>query len=670
MTSSIKLFVPILFLLTISIKAQEAIKWIPKESMFTMGMNLEKLKADLVGAQTTKREFYTSALSNFTHDEDSIQRKVLLRMIESPDSFGIKTSSGLGAFYQFKNNFMFGGCFLALADGNSIKNLVNEIQKTFTDTSVYYTSPIVNYFLSSSISIAWNNEKVFIGSGRVILKNENNWLEYDEEAYAGTLVDSAAAYPEAADPEVHYNKTVLDSVAVRSEEDYVETIDYNEDDYLKKIKEKQKLETDSTLTELQTTIENLFSNSFLSIETENNFLVYKKTRQHDVWFWADYAKLMENTSNLFTTAHWPGATLFDGIRSLYGDITCAFGFNLGQSDLNIILEMKQNGQLKELNKKIYDRKLNKDFFNYLPKQTIGFFSVAINIEEALNSIVDLYSPMLKNYPVYGENAATSLELIQLVLDEKALGNIIKGDVLCAFHTVDVIEKESIELIMDEEYNYTEKAIRKKDLTPKFVLMATVGDEKSFDLVMRGIQMTNIIYRTDGMYKVKMYESTKKDIGELYIMVHNGIAFFSNDSVLINDIIPNGGYKKSNQIEKRLQKLALQSATSLYFNPNLLIDAFEKSETLDSNQTVLLQAFKKAYTSIEIASNKPKKTKWKATISIKNAPDQTAIAHMLDLFEAYNLYNTLKRARWATDYEIAPEEEVIEAAPEEIMEEAK
>ena len=46
MTSSIKLFVPILFLLTISIKAQEAIKWIPKESMFTMGMNLEKLKAD------------------------------------------------------------------------------------------------------------------------------------------------------------------------------------------------------------------------------------------------------------------------------------------------------------------------------------------------------------------------------------------------------------------------------------------------------------------------------------------------------------------------------------------------------------------------------------------------------------------------------------------------
>lgn len=628
-----KLFIALSVLISGVSQAQNAVDWLPSDVFGASALNLVNLKKDLQTSEFAEREFYKEFVDNFTSGYRGTKNQMIVSLLENPDTFNIDITKGLAGFVSMTEEIYFGGCFLGITNPEKIKNFVDSFAAEFNDTSVVFYSNQLNYFVSSSVTIAWNNEKVLIGGG--ISTSEFN---HSREMYIG--------------------------------EDQLTW------------QEKRKLKTESYLKGAQLYLDQLFlQKDFKGLSSTSKFKKNKIT-QKDIWAWMDYGPIMQRYSSMMNTMMYydaqPPATSTSTITELYKGTNYSFGFNFNESDLVIDAVMNQGDRIHDITKKVYKRKLNKKFFNYLPASTVGYVAIAANMEEAITASMELYKPMFAANPFLGERIRTGIELVQLALDEEAIGNIIKGDIILAVHELEVGPKKVIKFEMDEEYNYVETVTYEEELNAKFVIMATVGNEDNFNLILQAIGAFGGLQKTETNYKVAHDRFLMRTFGDMYVSLHDGIAFFSNDSSLIHETIPNGGYAKNNRIDKKLQSLTRKSIQTIVFDPAKLYEGLEKSGDLDSSEIVMFNHLKNTQTSLTAFTSKPKGQSISAQITINNSDSATTLGHVLNLITAYGDYEKARRARWSLqpaigvaeaydDYEVYEEEVPTYEAAEEATE---
>lgn len=627
-----KLFLALSVLISGVSQAQNAVDWLPSNVFGASGINLVNLKKDLQTSELTKREFYKEFADNFTSGYRGSKNEVILSLLETPETFNIDITKGLAGFVSMTEQIYFGGCFMGISDPEKIKNYVDSFAAEFTDTSVVLYSNSLNYFVSEDITIAWNNEKVLVGGG--ISTSEFG----------------------------HTDKIIAESLEQMSWE------------------EQRKVQKESYLKGVQLYLDELFlQKNFTGLSATSKFKK-NKTTQKDMWAWVDYGPIMHKYSSLMNTMmYYEGASpAIDAVTDLYQGTNYSLGFNFNESDLVIDAVMNQGDRIHEITKNIYKRKLNKKFFNFLPASTVGYFTVAADLEETINASFELYKPMFSANPFLGERIRTGIELIQLALDEEAIGNIIKGDILLAVHELEVGPKKVISYEMDEEYNYVETVSYKEELNAKFVVMATVGNEKNFNLILQAISAFGGLQKTETNYQVSYDRSLMRTFGDMYVSMHDGIAFFSNDSALIHQTIPNGGFPKNNRIDKKLQSKARKSVQSIVFNPQKLYEGLEKYEHLDSSEIEMFNHLKSTESTFSAYTSKPKGQSISTQITIHNNDSATTLGHVFNLISAYGDYEKARRARWSSapaigdaaaydDYEVYEEEVPTYEAAEEATE---
>src|SRR5690606_34135186 len=112
----------------------------------------------------------------------------------------------------------------------------------------------------------------------------------------------------------------------------------------------------------------------------------------------------------------------------------------------------------------------------------------------------------------------------LLVDEKAIAQVVKGDGLFVVKDIFAREKSYIDYEYDDDWNYKEVEKTKTENLPRYVGMFSSDNPAIFEKLLK-IGMRHDKTRVDG----QIYEITSKNIVgiEPFILIDKGIVYLSN-----------------------------------------------------------------------------------------------------------------------------------------------
>ncbi|MFL0169847.1 hypothetical protein V2646_05015, partial [Tenacibaculum maritimum] len=156
---------------------------------------------------------------------------------------------------------------------------------------------------------------------------------------------------------------------------------------------------------------------------------------------------------------------------------------VNKNDITFSTEIFFNNALAKSLRKIYNSKLNKSFLNYIDtNKALSYLSFSINtsnlLKEYPNIIVNTYGSL---FPKIKEEATVASDLINLFLDEEAIGKLVTGDAVLILNDLKEEEVNYTTYDYDKDFKKTENVKTKKELRPSFLFM--LGTENK-DLITK------------------------------------------------------------------------------------------------------------------------------------------------------------------------------------------
>ncbi|MGB7526816.1 hypothetical protein [Sphingobacterium cellulitidis] len=213
----------------------------------------------------------------------------------------------------------------------------------------------------------------------------------------------------------------------------------------------------------------------------------------------------------------------------------AFDYGYEAMNSTILVEgnrMKMVGDLtfdKEMTKiykEVYNKKINPKLLTYLNDDALGFLSFNLNSEAYLKHMPRIVQR------AYGGMDAKVGKIIDLfvtgfdiVVDEKAVAKVFKGDNLLILNGVSQKEVKYIDYEYDEDYNYTEIEKTKMEKIPNYIWMFSSDDTRIFEKIFSILELENNMVNHNGIYEIM---GGKADEFAPYILIQDGIVFLGND----------------------------------------------------------------------------------------------------------------------------------------------
>ncbi|MBL3658848.1 hypothetical protein [Fulvivirga sediminis] len=315
----------------------------------------------------------------------------------------------------------------------------------------------------------------------------------------------------------------------------------------------------------------------------------------------------------------------------YGQISSNLYLNEKSAKIDFNVSFKD--EFGESFKKMSDRKINKKFFKYMNEdELLGYMSYNFNMENTLKEYPDLLATQYGD--ILGSNYMAEAQMLAdvftLVVDEEALGDLIKGDALFLVSSFEEKEYTYTGYEYDEDYNYKEVTKTKKETLPNFLFMLSTESPEFTDKLINYLLVKDLVSTTDeGFYHLK---APKRDIPmDLFFMIKNDI-FFLGTSAEDMSAIKKGTYKGS--LSKKHKKLMRQGNYSLYFNSKALLEQIpsEKMHLSEKKEQQFTYMTENA-TDFYIKSSKFKNNTMHSEL-IMEVPDKhvDAATYLLDLID--------------------------------------
>ncbi|MHC8949404.1 hypothetical protein [Sphingobacterium hungaricum] len=649
------LFLGLLAAASVPVYAQDLIRKVPQDANIVMTFDSQKFFS-LLPASSIDEKF--TALGVF---------EGLNQTLRSPISgiadFGINMQAK-GYFYSRKTDSVtFVGALIPLIDQQKLKNIlvaggkeittVNGLESMYLDggdvrlswdnNTLYVLSTILdeNFFNDS------DNRALYGLSERVAVDYSASWeytdmaadtaavavMDYDSEAWA--TADTVVAVEEIWD-EGELPVTVeiyADTAKIGNEEDVIMLApahpmismpDYGDDDDsiyydIDTYDDEAYLES-MRVARVDDSIKNVLKLEWLNAEMAQTI---QGTRTYGKEFPALVNRLKPNTvANVYVR----------DLNRLYSDflpvsvLTAYYGvnanFDLGFRELSydFIVDnnvMKLSGTLGVADemashlKAVYKSKINPKFLNYVSPEDLGFISFHMNTE-AYIKYIPAYLNQYKN--VFGEKLSSYYEigavLFDVLLDEKAISKVYKGDNLFVLNGLTQKEVTYIDYDYDDDYNPIETERTKMETVPSFLYMFGSDDQRIFEKIMQlGIQ-ENQVFQENGIYTLSTGE---KLIPEIYFAFEKGIIFLGNDYDKIASIHSNSYKSNANAAYTKLIK---KNNFSMLFNINkvpTLLNQMDVPIPITMKQTVETLA---SYGDVSLTSTGMKGNKLFAELAIE------------------------------------------------------
>lgn len=248
-----------------------------------------------------------------------------------------------------------------------------------------------------------------------------------------------------------------------------------------------------------------------------------------------------------------GAPEFMDIKRLnFGFKDMLIDFVVDMNTLKVQSKIDLEKETASYIKNIYKKKTNPAFYSFIDDQDLGFISISMDTEEYLKWLPHYYSNITGGL-VTGEiweyiDLAT--DLFDLLVDEKAIAQVVKGDGLFVVKDIFAREKSYIDYEYDDDWNYKEVEKTKTENLPRYVGMFSSDNPAIFEKLLK-IGMRHDKTRVDG----QIYEITSKNIVgiEPFILIDKGIVYLSNDKNILEEIVQNKHRKRTSSGKAKMLK---------------------------------------------------------------------------------------------------------------------
>lgn len=236
------------------------------------------------------------------------------------------------------------------------------------------------------------------------------------------------------------------------------------------------------------------------------------------------------------------AQIQEALNSVYDGIEFVTGNGYFEKDaIKIEFKSKFSDEYSDITKSL-SGDFNTDMLRYIPFDSeIGHISFALNTENTIHSYYNMASQVAKGLDQEEAQAIElGVEMAKLFIDEKAIGNLFKGDAYFGVTDLNSYEVEYTSYEYDDNWNYTEVTKTKQEIRPDFLCMFSSEEygivEKVFNLI--SLETRGEFKKVGDYYMMPSSSMVPLDI---YCMHKDGIVFiFTSQSHF--DFIMKGGSK--------------------------------------------------------------------------------------------------------------------------------
>ncbi|PWA11695.1 hypothetical protein DB891_02510 [Flavobacterium laiguense] len=212
--------------------------------------------------------------------------------------------------------------------------------------------------------------------------------------------------------------------------------------------------------------------------------------------------------------------------------------------LNQVITPK-NEETKKSYQAMFDSKIDKNLLNFVGNNVLGYYSIAMDTQAIMNyeykilknTLNSVYQSYTKE--VSGNEADVMIDAIALLLDEKAIADLIPGNALFVLHDLKKVKREYVTIEYNENYEQLEIKGIKEEIQPDFTfLLNTKNDSfvnKLLQLPLNKSKFTATDYQlTNGYYTIHFEKDNLLD--NLYIGLKNGVIMVTTSKENVENLI--------------------------------------------------------------------------------------------------------------------------------------
>lgn len=426
-------------------------------------------------------------------------------------------------------------------------------------------------FEDSSLFLMWNNKQValaVVSLKDAYFQNEevakNHGLSYkkpfvwDEEVVADTAME---------EQDVDSTTTVMDTTVVSysPEEDSVAQVeesyepDESDFDYYNDRHIKKRISAGCA----NAALESIFSSMpVLSITANKSFAAtISPAAAASVWIDKPIQQYYRSIPN-YLSSMYRGFSASGSSEESFGNKSMSAQLNFTDKEAAIDVQMEMTDEMAELQKKVTKRKLNKNFLRYMSSDSLlGYMSWAMDTKAYLQE----FPAMLKktygqmNLGISGDEMELAAEFFSFLVDEEAIGDLVKGDGVVLFDGVFNHETTYTDYNYDENFAAHPEQKTKMETLPRFLMMMSSEQNKLVQkLISYGIKKETL-REEDGFYEIKAPGSPMP----FYFAYKNDIFFLTNAHETIKNVVQ--GSPKTN-LSRYDKKMLRENVFNLFVNP--------------------------------------------------------------------------------------------------------
>jgi len=529
---------------------------------------VNKIPADALAVATLKGKNLTELMSLTDFNKSFTGKKILSKLSKNADQpltsiedIGFNLTSSF-YYYNQSNDSVTYNCFLApVKNATQLDAFYNQSGQKFS-----VKGTMRSYYNSDSTEVAhWNNEMFLavIGSGKKEYFSRPDVIERFglTSAYpVGEAVSDSAATV-VVDEDVVTDSVLVDSTMIDStqEEDIIISDTSESNPFFKNEDQKKSI----VAAWIQHMVEEFFAGTNKTSILNNNDFLKSQDAQAEATIW------VSGVDKLFNT-YMPAIPYLKGMSFFNGYGSGNAKFYLEDKSIKLTTSMTFSDEIASVFKRIHKRKLNKRFLKYVNEdRMIGYMGYALDTKAYLEEYPKLMSKMYGS--IYAEEIGMAADLFSLLLDEEAIGKVVKGDAMFVFNGLMQNEVSYKSYDYNEENFETKEVMKtKKETLPDFLLMISSEDTRLIDkLIAYGVKK-EAVKKHAGYYELSIPKSPLA----LYFTIKNQIMFFTTSITEIDAIAANSYAAK---VSGKHKKTLLSSNYSAYFSGKKLAGKIPSEE---------------------------------------------------------------------------------------------
>jgi hypothetical protein len=205
----------------------------------------------------------------------------------------------------------------------------------------------------------------------------------------------------------------------------------------------------------------------------------------------------------------------------------------------------KNEETKKSYQGMFNSKIDKNLLNYVGKNVLGYYSISMDTQAIMNYEYTILKNTLNSaYQTYakdasGKEADVIIDAIALLLDEKAIADLVPGTALFVLHDLKKVQRDYVSITYDENYEQLETKGTKEEIQPDFTFLMNTRNEsfvnKLLQLPLNKSKFTATDYQlTNGYYTIHF----EKDniLENIYIGLKNGAVMITTSKENIENLI--------------------------------------------------------------------------------------------------------------------------------------